>query len=153
MGQSEHPKGRGSDVKLGGIELIRRQQEGRRSMRDNHDGMLEFIDAFEKDGHYFVVIEYRSKRFQFGISQLGYKTLKKAMQLRPFDLMPGRKYRYFYAGSQRRLDNDQHSMDVRIELDRDATTIELIIPKELSANLLWFTRLEDIADAEYLEIN
>ena len=121
-------------------------------MRDNHEGMLEFIDAFKKDGHYFAVIEHKSKTFQFGISHLGYQTLKRAMQLRAFDMMPGRKYRYFYAGSQRRLVDDEFSMDVRVELDRDATKKEISIPKDLHANLLWFTRLGNIADAEHLEI-
>lgn len=121
-------------------------------MRDNHEGMMEFIDAFEKDGHYFVVVEFQSKKFQFGLSRSGYLVIKKSIQLRPFDMMPGRKYRYFYAGSYRKTRNDTFVMDVRIELDRDATKKELTIPKDLHSNLLWFTRLENIADAEYLEI-
>jgi hypothetical protein len=121
-------------------------------MRDNHEGMIEFVDAFEQDGRYFAVVELKLKRFQFGISRPGYLALKKTRQLRPFDLMPGLKYRYFYASSQRKLGDDEFSMNVRIELDRDATSKELAIPKDLHANLLWFSRLENIADAEYLEI-
>jgi len=121
-------------------------------MRDNHEDMMEFIDVFEKDNHFFVIVELQRKRFQFGISRAGYITLKKAMQLRPFDLMPGRKYRYFYVGSQKKQGADEFSMSVRVELDRDAGKEELPIPKDLHANLIWFSRLENIADAGYLEI-
>ncbi len=121
-------------------------------MRGNHEGMMELIDTFEKDEHYFAIVEFRSKTFQFGISQAGYRTLRKIMQLRPFDMMPGRKYRYFYAGSGRKGGQDNFVMWVRIELDRDATKEEVAIPKDLHANLLWFSRLENIEDAAYLEI-
>lgn len=31
-------------------------------MRDNQEGMIEFIDAFERDGQYFGVIDHMSKR-------------------------------------------------------------------------------------------
>ena len=69
-------------------------------MRDNHKGMPEIIDAFEKDEHYFAVVEVEIddvfKKFQFGVSRDGYLALKRALQLRPFDKMPGLKYRYFY---------------------------------------------------------
>ena len=43
-------------------------------------------------------------------------------------------------------------MDVRVELDRDATKEKLTIPQDLHANLLWFARLENMSEAEYLEI-
>jgi len=42
-------------------------------MRDNHEGMIELVDAFEKDGHYFARIEKASRRFQFGVSREGYR--------------------------------------------------------------------------------
>lgn len=121
-------------------------------MRDNHDGMIEFLDAFEKEGHYFAKIELKSRKYQFGISKAGYVTLKKAMQLRPFDLMPGLKYRYFYAGSNKGSNGNDFTMQVRVELERDATKVELKIPKELHSSLFWFQRLEDLTQANYLEI-
>ena len=97
-------------------------------MRDNHAGLIEFIEAFEKDGHHFVVIE------------------------KPFgDLMPGLKYRYFYAGSQKRHPEVRYSMQMRIELKRDSTQKAFEIPAALHANLLWFERLESPAEAEYLK--
>jgi hypothetical protein len=125
-------------------------------VRDNHKGMPEFIDAFEKDGGYFGVIaaieDARERRFQFGLSPAGYRALKKMMQDRPFDLMPGLRYRYFYAGSSKRPPAERYTMSVRIELDRDAQQKEFDIPKDLHANLLWFKLLEDLGAAEYLEI-
>lgn len=112
-------------------------------MRDNHDGMPEFIDAFESDGHYFVIIEIEIekvfKRFQFGVSRASFLALSRVLQLWPFDMMPGVKYRYFYARSS---GIDEYKMTVRIEQERDSTTVKKIaIPKDLHANLLWFNRL------------
>jgi len=121
-------------------------------MRDNHDGMMEFINAFEKDGHYFAIVELESKKFQFGVSRAGYRVLKRVLQARPFDQMPGLKYRYFYSGSQKIALTEHYSMQVRIELYQDATQGQFDIPKDLHANLLWFRRLENIEDATYLEI-
>jgi hypothetical protein len=122
-------------------------------MRDNHEGMVEFIDAFEKGGQFFLVVELQGRRFQFGISRNGYLAIRRAMQSRPFDMMPGRKYRYFYSQSQKRFATESYSMNFRIELDRDATTEQIPIPKDLHANLLWFRLLKDLADAAYLEVN
>ncbi len=40
-------------------------------MRDNHKGMPELIEAFEKDGQYFAVVQIEIdadfKKFQFGV--------------------------------------------------------------------------------------
>jgi len=51
--------------------------------------MPEIVDAFERSGHYFGVLEIRlaetSKQFEFGISLEGYRALRKILQLRPFD--------------------------------------------------------------------
>src|SRR5215204_3745399 len=73
-------------------------------MRGSHERMIEFVDAFEKDGHFFAVVDLQSRRFQFGVSKIGYRSLRQAMQLRPFDMMPGRKYRYFISDRTRRGD-------------------------------------------------
>ena len=70
-------------------------------MRDRDENALELIRAFEKDGHFFVVVELGARRFQFGVSRPGYLAVRNAMQLRPFDTMPGVTYRYFYGGSSR----------------------------------------------------
>jgi len=121
-------------------------------MLDNHEGMIEFISAFEKDEHYFAIVEHRSRKFQFGVSRAGYKAIRKAMQFRPFDTMPGPKYRCFYSGSYKTVGPEAYRMEVRVELLRDAAKEQIDIPKDLHANLLWFQRLANIEDAAYLEI-
>lgn len=125
-------------------------------MRDNHEGMPEFIEAFKKDGGYVAVIAAtdgsRERRFQFSLSVQGYKALKRVLQERPFDLMPGLKYRYFYSGSHKCAPDEKYQMAVRIELERDAKQKDFDIPKDLHANLLWFQRLDSLAEAEHLEI-
>lgn len=90
-------------------------------MRDDHEGMPELIDAFEKDGGYFGIVGAKDgekeRDFQFSLSLQGYRALKKVMQDRPFDLMPGLRYRYFYADSSKSHPEDRYTMIVNIELD------------------------------------
>ena len=123
-------------------------------MRDNYEGMIEFIDAFEKDDHYFAIVEKCSRKFQFGVSKSGYLAIRKAMQLRPFDRMPGLRYRYFYFGSQRaEIGTENYYMEVRIELGRDAAKERIDIPQDLHANLLWWQRLENFDEAALLDLS
>src|SRR5881275_2557948 len=113
--------------------------------------MPEIIEAFEKDAHYFAVIEIeiekRKRRFQFGVGRPSYLALRQILQHRPFDLMPGLKYRYFYAGSRRKLNDVEHEISVRVEHDRDSTQMQFQIPYELNANLLWFDQLRSFEEA------
>ncbi len=75
--------------------------------RDSHEGMPEILDAFQDGEQYFGVIAIEldgvSKKFRFGVSRKGYLTLKKVLQLRPFDKMPGLKHQYFLARSSYRI--------------------------------------------------
>lgn len=128
-------------------------------MRDNHEGMPEIVDAFEKDGQYFAIIGIQvsseSKQFQFGISANGYRALRKILQLRPFDTMPGVKQRYFFAGSYGRIPaSSEFRTDVRVEQSRQGKKVEVRVPKDLLSNLVWFSTIRDFAEAAHLpEVN
>jgi hypothetical protein len=124
-------------------------------MRDNHQGMPEIIDAHEKDGQYFGIVRIQvsseSKQFQFGISANGYRALRKILQLRPFDTMPGIKQRYFFAGSYGRIPNSsEFRTDVRVEQNREGKKVEVRIPKDLLSNLVWFAAITDFGEAAHL---
>ena len=126
-------------------------------MRDTHDGMPEIIDAFGKDDQYFGIIEIViggvSKKFQFGISQNGYRELRKLLQLRPFDSMPGVTNRYFFANTYGKLpDSSNYRSYFRVEQGRDAKKVEIIVPKNLLANLVWFSQIKDFGEAEHLPV-
>jgi len=43
------------------------------------EGVIDFVDAFEKDEHYSAMAEKQSKSFQFGISIFGYRALRSAV--------------------------------------------------------------------------
>ena len=124
-------------------------------MRDNHEGMPEIIDAFEKDGQYFgivgIQVSSESKQFQFGISSDGYRALRKILQLRPFDTMPGVKQKYFFAGSYGRIpSSSEFRTDVRVEQSREGKNLEVRVPKDLLSNLVWFATIKDFGEAAHL---
>jgi hypothetical protein len=129
-------------------------------MRDNHEGMPEILDAFQDNEQCFGVIAIEidgvTKKFRFGVSRKGYLTLKKILQLRPFDAMPGLKHRYFLAGVTYRivdretLELDDFEIGVRVEQDKNARTVSLKAPKDLARNLIWFNELKDFSEAAHL---
>ncbi len=124
-------------------------------MRDNHEGMPEIIDAFEKEGQYFGVIgievDGKCKKFQFGVSHAGYRALRQMLQLRPFNIMPGVKQRYYFAGSYSRIPNSlDFSTYVRVEQGKDGKQVDVRVPKDLLANLKWFSEIKDFNEAAHL---
>lgn len=122
-------------------------------MRDNHDKMPEIVDAFEKDGQYFGVvgltIDRSTKRYQFGVSRAGYLALKRTLQLRPFDTMPGLEQRYFFAGYGA-LNRSKFTVRVRVEQSDQGKGVDVRLPKDLLANLRWFSELKEHDEAAHL---
>ena len=66
-------------------------------MRDNHEGLPEILDAFERDGLYYGVIQVRIgggfHAFEIGVDPGGYRALRRVLQGRPFETAPGCAYR------------------------------------------------------------
>lgn len=125
-------------------------------MRDNHDGLPEILDATEQEGRYFGFIQLerqtQKKRFRFGLSHDGYLALKRVLQLRPFDQMPGLRSRYFFVPTVRRLEGESVMMTVRVEQGQSGKQVETEAMRELVANLMWFYELADLSQANYLEV-
>lgn len=124
-------------------------------MRDNHEGMPEIVDAFKQDGQFFGVVGIErqgvAKKFRFGISQAGYHALKRVLQSRPFDSMPGLQRRYYFAGAHWKITGSlDRGTYVRVEQNKDARQIEMRMPQDLLANLIWFAELKDFTAALHL---
>src|SRR5882672_10160498 len=124
-------------------------------MRDSHQGMPEIINAFEQDAQYFGVVRIErdgvAKQFQFGVSISGYWALKRILQLRPFDLMPGIKQRYFFVQEYVRLSGSPDvNADIRVEQHRDGRQVEVRMPRDLHSNLLWFCEIKTFDEAAHL---
>jgi hypothetical protein len=113
-------------------------------MRDNHEGLPEIIDAYERDGHFFcsiaLTIGRETKVFEFGVIQESYKAVKRILSLRPFEQFPGTKYRYFYA----------QGWDFRIEQGTRGKQFRVEAPEPLIANLTWFIRVKDFSELAHL---
>jgi hypothetical protein len=129
-------------------------------MRDNHEGMPEIIDAFRENEQHFGVFSVEingiKKKFCFGVTRQGYLTLKKVLQLRPFDTMPGLKHQYYYAGASFRvidtktLELGECEIAIRVEQNKRGKTISLQAPKELMQNLNWAKKLKDFSEVAHL---
>ena len=124
-------------------------------MRDTHAGMPEFFEAFQEQEEYFGIlglsIDGNTRVFQFGVTRKGYLTLKRILQTRPFNQMPGLIHQYFLVGSSHSLDElEEHFIHVRVEQGRDAKNIKFQAPEELTANLQWFKEIKDFDEARHL---
>jgi hypothetical protein len=125
-------------------------------MRDNHEGYPEILDVVEEGGfaHALVQLEVEGqvRRFRFSVSAEGYRALRRLLQLRPFDKMPGSAYRYFFVSGQRTSARGKPRMIVRVEQGRNAKQLEVDAPLDLLANMEWWRELRDFKLAEAFAI-
>ncbi len=126
-------------------------------MRDNHQGLPEILDAYERDGHYFgvvcVTIEEVSRTFEFGVVPKAYQALKRILNMRPFDKMPGLEYHYFFVPSVQQLDGQFHSLtQIRIEQEDLGKQFDVEASEELVSNLMWFFQMKSFDEASHLRV-
>lgn len=127
--------------------------------RNTHDGMPEICDAYKHGEHHFAAIQVEimgvAKTLELGICQNSYGVLKRVLQTRPFDAMPGVEYRYLFTGTY--SGHDPREMQIRIEqlqstgrVTADGFMFEA--PKHLIANLLWLKELRSFREASHLRV-
>jgi hypothetical protein len=91
---------------------------------------------------------------EFGVSDAGYYAIKRILDTRPFDQMPGIQHRYYFSGSFRKAVNakpDSFLFGVRIGQGTVAKTLEFSGPKMLLENLLWFQKLKSSEEISHLK--
>jgi hypothetical protein len=126
-------------------------------MRDNHLGMPEILNAYERDGFYFgvvrIAVSEETAAFEFGVDYSGYLALRRVLQKHPFSDLPGIEYRYFFAGSYGRKKRREEpvTFDIRIEQGDDARKFKFDGPTTLVSNLRWFESLKDLRDTSALK--
>ena len=124
-------------------------------MRDNHKQLPEIISVFQRDGNYFGIIETSIsedfRKFEIGLQADAYSTIQKILQSRPFDSMPGVKYRYFFVPTvQKSLDGKTCSVQIRIEQGQNSKQLDFVVPHILAQNITWFFQLKDFSEAKHL---
>lgn len=126
-------------------------------MRDNHKGLPEIIDAYERGEHYFcsvsITLVTETKVFEFGIDREAYKAVKQILSLRPFEQLSGIKYRYFFSPKVRRqlTDLSKTYCTIRVEQDKKGKEFVVEAPEVLIANLMWFVRVKDFKELAHLQ--
>ena len=125
-------------------------------MRDNHEGLVEIVDASQEGVHHFGVVRLarrsEQRRYRFSLSHGGYLALKRVLQMRPFDTLPGVQNRYYFVPSVQRLGGDRIMMTVRIEQGGDGKQVASEATEDVVANLMWFHELDDWSTAENLRV-
>ena len=125
-------------------------------MRDNHEGLPEIINAYERDEHFFcsvaITLGAETKFFEFGMNQEAYKAVKRILALRPFEQFPGAKYQYFFSpGARRESSNPSKTYCyIRIEQEKKGKEFEVAAPESLIANLMWFFQVKDFSELAHL---
>jgi hypothetical protein len=118
-------------------------------MQENSDGMIELIETFQNDPHFFAVLSIpkhgERQSFRIGITERGYTSLVKILQNRPFDTMPGLKYRYFFTGI-----HGHGIAGIRTQLGAKLKEFTASIDDDPNANLVWLNSISSLAEAEYL---
>lgn len=126
-------------------------------MRDTSEGMIEIIEAFKEGEGYFSIIEVpkenKKERFRFSVTQNGYKTIRKILQSRVLDNMPGLKYKYFWDGSiSRETESKKIQLGIRCEIEGDGKTFYIEVPQDLASNLRWFKDIKSLDEAMHLKV-
>ena len=125
-------------------------------MRDNSKGLPEILEAFAQDEHYFCRVRLdfdgQTSVYQFGITRAGYLALRRVLDSRPFDSMPGQSARAFFVPSYTFTEpgEEQTTLTVRLEQGKVGKQFEFIAPLGLVENLKWFQELKRAEDASYL---
>ena len=123
-------------------------------MRDTHDGMPELLAADERDEHTFglvaITIGSETRHIEFGVQSDGYRALRRILQSRPFDMLPGIQHRYFIANALNRAGPNSASVEIRIEQGNNGRNLQFEVPFALGQNLRWFADLKDFGATAHL---
>jgi hypothetical protein len=125
-------------------------------MRDNSEGMIELIDVLKINEGYFLIISVSKKSqrklFRFAVTVIAYRVLRKILESRPLDNMPGLKYRYFWNGSMGKKTANEILLGIRCEVGEDGKVFHFEVPQSLAANLMWFNEIKTFDEAQHLSI-
>ena len=125
-------------------------------MRDNHDGMLELVAAYERDSLYFGVVRVctslETASFEFGVHRTGFQALRRILDTRPFGSMPGVKHSFYFTGSHsaEEAGRENVSIGVRVEEGMNGRNLWFDCPVPLAKNLKWFLQMKDLREAAAL---
>jgi hypothetical protein len=126
-------------------------------MRDNSSGYSEIIDAYERDGNFYgvvgVVLGSETASFEFGVDPGGYTSLRRILESRPFDSLPGAIYRYYFIGRYGKTlsGSDPLRIGIRVECGAKSKVLDFDCPTSLASNLRWFQSLRSMSEAASLK--
>lgn len=118
--------------------------------------MIELIDASQEGELYYCKVgipQAGGRRcIRFGISRDSHAALRKILEARPFDTMPGLKYRFFWAQSMGGKSKTSIFIGVRCEAGKDGKKLDFEVPQDLAGNLKWLSELKSFDEVKHLEV-
>jgi hypothetical protein len=125
-------------------------------VRDNHAGLPEILETFERDENYFGVIQIGDDdnlmAFEFGVDARGYRALRRVLETRPFQTLGAGSCRFYFVPAVRQLpDSGDVEFTVRVEQGKDGRQFEFRGPLSLVEHLMWFFQLKDLSSATHLK--
>jgi hypothetical protein len=123
-------------------------------MREDVRKHPQIVDAYQRGDHFFAAIglhrDESARVFELGISAASFTALKRVLNFRPFNAMPGLTYRRFFLPTYSSSEGGTASVEIRVEQGRDGKAFRFELPKDLIANLLWFDQMTDFRPASHL---
>ena len=111
--------------------------------------MIELIDVSKSDNIYSSKIKHAIDNekliLKFGIEKSDYSKLKRILEFRPFENTGVAPYKYYFAMSYRRNEDDENLgfISVRVEQLKRHKQFEFPLSRKYISNILWFNSLND----------
>lgn len=128
-------------------------------MRDTNEHMIELLDTFKEGNLYCAIIQHtiagETLKLRFGILPLDFGHLKRILEFRPFENTGVAPYRYFFALSYYKDEENKqlaHSA-IRVEQLNRHKQYMFVTSINFLSNILWFSTLTEKKDIEAMIIN
>ncbi len=116
-------------------------------MRDTNLNMIELLEVSRENNIYssLISLEINNEKIKvrFGIDTSDYSRLKRILEFRPWENTGVAPYRYFFALSYSKKENDLSEIKVRVEQNSRHKQFYFELSNKYISNILWFDTIKE----------